>query len=91
MKCPLSTLLMLSAACSAAPTAEPPAPAAAVDAPGWLHTLPARGGELCAVGISGPTYYAEDARANSKANALSELSRAGHGLHARMHAPIEVT
>ena len=30
---------------------------------------------LCAMGVSGPTYYPEDALVNSKTQALSELGR----------------
>jgi hypothetical protein len=44
--------------------------------PTWISTLPKSNEDICAVGISGPTYYAEDARANSKAAAMTELARA---------------
>lgn len=44
--------------------------------PAWISTLPKSSKEICAIGISGPTYYAEDARANSKAAAMTELARA---------------
>ncbi|GEM_PF-1830235 len=44
-------------------------------APAWLNTVPASTQEICAIGISGPTYYAEDARARSQASAMAELSR----------------
>ncbi len=44
--------------------------------PVWLTEVQRGDNEMCAVGVSGPTYYAEDAQANSKANALTELGRA---------------
>jgi len=44
--------------------------------PTWVSQMPESKRELCAVGISGPTYYTEDARANSKAAAMTELARA---------------
>lgn len=44
--------------------------------PAWIAEVPQSRSELCAVGISGPTYYAEDARVNSKAAAMTELARA---------------
>ena len=43
--------------------------------PRWLDELPVSKEELCAVGVSGPSYYWEDALANSKALALTELAR----------------
>ncbi|MBI4003334.1 MAG: hypothetical protein HY348_16340, partial [Nitrospira defluvii] len=43
--------------------------------PGWLSTVPASTQELCAIGVSGPTYYLEDARARSQASAMTELAR----------------
>ena len=43
--------------------------------PLWLTKIPQESGNLCAMGISGPTYYAEDAVINSKTQALSELAR----------------
>jgi len=43
--------------------------------PGWINQLPERDGELCAIGVSGPTYYAEDARTNSLSLAKTELAR----------------
>lgn len=43
--------------------------------PDWVHRMPSTKDDLCAVGVSGPTYYAEDARANSKALAMTELAR----------------
>ncbi|MBP8116164.1 MAG: hypothetical protein KAY09_00400 [Nitrospira sp.] len=49
--------------------------AADPEAPAWLSAVPASTQELCAIGISGPTYYAEDARARSQASAMAELSR----------------
>ncbi len=44
--------------------------------PGWLDVVQRSSGELCAVGVSGPTHYVEDAQTNSKANAITELARA---------------
>lgn len=44
--------------------------------PAWLSVIPASTQEICAIGVSGPTYYAEDARAKSQASAMAELSRA---------------
>jgi outer membrane translocation and assembly module TamA len=38
--------------------------------------MPASAQEICAIGISGPTYYQEDARARSQASAMAELARA---------------
>lgn len=43
--------------------------------PRWLNTMPASTQELCAIGVSGPTYYPEDARARSQASAMTELAR----------------
>ena len=45
-------------------------------APSWLSRVPGGQHELCAIGVSGPTYYKEDAMAHSKAQAITELSRA---------------
>lgn len=47
----------------------------AESSPAWISTVPGSQHEICAIGISGPTYYAEDARANSKAAATAELAR----------------
>lgn len=44
--------------------------------PAWVSQIPESKRELCAVGVSGPTYYAEDARAYSKDAAMVELARA---------------
>jgi len=44
--------------------------------PAWLSAIPASTQEICAIGISGPTYYPEDARARSQASAMAELARA---------------
>jgi len=44
--------------------------------PGWVSEIPGSMKELCAIGISGPTLYPEDARARSKASAMTELARA---------------
>ncbi|MEX5213247.1 MAG: LPP20 family lipoprotein [Nitrospiraceae bacterium] len=49
--------------------------AGSLDAPKWVSELPAAERELCAIGISGPTYYPEDARARSQASAMAELAR----------------
>ncbi len=43
--------------------------------PAWLTDLPNESGKLCAMGVSGPTYYPEDSIVNSKTQALSELGR----------------
>ncbi len=43
--------------------------------PQWINQLPKNKAELCAIGASGPTYYAEDARSNSISLAKSELAR----------------
>ena len=44
--------------------------------PDWLdHPNPSRE-DLCAVGVSGPSYYLEDAIKSSQAQALTELARA---------------
>lgn len=47
----------------------------AANPPKWVHRMPSAKEDLCAVGVSGPTYYAEDARANSKSLAMTELAR----------------
>jgi len=44
--------------------------------PMWLSAVPVSSQEICAIGISGPTYYQEDARARSQASAMAELARA---------------
>lgn len=44
--------------------------------PVWIAKVPTSNSELCAVGLSGPTYYQEDARTYSKASAMTELARA---------------
>lgn len=44
--------------------------------PAWISEVPVSKSEICAIGVSGPTFYTEDARANSKATALTELARA---------------
>lgn len=46
------------------------------DAPRWVRVTPQPPHELCAVGVSGPTYYQEDAMVRSKAQAMTALSRA---------------
>ena len=62
--------LLLVAACAGRqlpPGTAPP--------PSWLDHLPASKEELCATGVSGPTFYPEDALANSTAQAFTELAR----------------
>lgn len=44
--------------------------------PVWLTEVQREADEVCAVGVSGPTFYTEDAQVNSKADALTELGRA---------------
>jgi len=44
--------------------------------PAWLDHIPPSKSELCATGVSGPTFYPQDALARSKSAALSELGRA---------------
>lgn len=44
--------------------------------PTWISEVPGSKKEFCAIGVSGPTFYAEDARANSKTSAMTELARA---------------
>ena len=44
--------------------------------PPWLDHIPPSKTELCATGVSGPTFYPQDALARSKSAALSELGRA---------------
>lgn len=44
--------------------------------PAWISDVPASQKEICGVGVSGPTYYAEDARTSSKTSAMTELARA---------------
>lgn len=44
--------------------------------PVWLSAMPTSTQEICAIGISGPTYYQEDARVRSQASAMTELARA---------------
>ena len=43
--------------------------------PPWLTNVSQGNGKLCAMGVSGPTYYPEDAIVSSKTQALSELGR----------------
>ena len=66
----MSGLLLGACAGSEKPPADAPVP------PAWLDALPASKEEICATGISGPTYYPQDALANSKANAFTQLARA---------------
>jgi hypothetical protein len=44
--------------------------------PPWISHVPFSNQEICAVGISGPTFYPEDARAHSTSLAMAELARA---------------
>ena len=44
--------------------------------PEWISHVPGATQELCAIGVSGPTYYHEDAKAASKTLALTALARA---------------
>ena len=44
--------------------------------PTWVNHVSELHEELCAVGVSGPTFYPEDARTQSQAMALTELARA---------------
>ncbi len=43
--------------------------------PGWLEKLPQKEGTLCAVGMSGPTYFTTDAKRLAAENARKELAR----------------
>jgi hypothetical protein len=60
------------AACSETPKPRPGTTAPPV----WLDHPPAVKSEICATGVSGPTFYSEDALAKSKSAALTELGRA---------------
>ena len=44
--------------------------------PAWISHVPGGADQVCAIGVSGPTFYSEDALARSKAQAMTELSRA---------------
>ena len=44
--------------------------------PEWVSHMPGATQELCAIGVSGPTYYHEDAKTASKSLAMTELARA---------------
>ena len=68
--------LFLCAALLAACSTAPKAPAGSHPPPTWLDHLPSSKSELCATGVSGPTYYQQDALARSKSSALNELGRA---------------
>jgi hypothetical protein len=50
--------------------------AAGAGPPDWLDHPQISKAELCATGVSGPTYYPQDAVARSRAAALNELGRA---------------
>lgn len=43
--------------------------------PTWINQVPGQSEGLCAIGVSGPTFYPEDARAKSQSQALTELAR----------------
>ena len=43
--------------------------------PRWINQMPENDVELCAIGVSGPTYYVEDARTHSISLAKTELAR----------------
>lgn len=58
-------MLVLSAGCAGQ---APP--------PEWVSHMPGPKQELCAIGVSGPTYFHEDAKAASKSLAVTELARA---------------
>lgn len=80
------TGLLVLAGCAAAPepvtqdmTGSPP--------PAWLDHPPVSKDELCAIGVSGPSYYPEDAVSNSKAMALVELAR---GLEVKIKSKLRV-
>lgn len=46
--------------------------------PGWVLKVPGEKDRLCAVGVSEPTYFREDARKYASENARSELARTIH-------------
>jgi hypothetical protein len=48
---------------------------ASSEPPMWINQVPGQSEGLCAVGVSGPTYYAEDARSQSQSLAFTELAR----------------
>jgi hypothetical protein len=52
-----------------------PLPPSGTPPPAWLDRLPASQEELCAVGVSGPAYYQQDALAKSTSLGFTELSR----------------
>ncbi|MDA0739783.1 MAG: hypothetical protein O3A59_12715 [Nitrospirae bacterium] len=47
-----------------------------MEPPTWISHVPGGTDEVCVIGVSGPTFYSEDALARSKAQAMTELSRA---------------
>ena len=63
--------LLAGAGCGGGPSVE----RAGDPPPSWLRNLPQENGKLCAMGVSGPTYYPEDSIIHSKTQALSELGR----------------
>jgi len=72
----VATLLCVAGVLVGAACAGNPSPVKADVPPAWLDRVPGSNEELCAVGVSGPTYYPQDALAQSKAQAMTELSRA---------------
>ncbi len=78
----LAAVLLLTAC-----VGRPLPPTARAEPPSWLDQLPASKENLCAIGLSGPTYYPEDAVANSKAQAFTELAR---GIQVRVKSDMEI-
>jgi hypothetical protein len=74
-----STLgLMLLLSCSESPRikTDPVLPSSSAPLPpAWLDHPQISKDEICAIGVSGPTYFVEDALAASKAQAYTELGR----------------
>lgn len=71
--------LVLLAGCQTTPVSP--------ESPAWLGKVPGGQHELCAIGVSGPTYYSEDALVRSKAQAMTELSRT---LEVRIKADMQI-
>ena len=46
------------------------------EAPGWVEEVPKVPGQICAVGVVGPTFYRQDGRINAAEAARAELGRA---------------
>jgi hypothetical protein len=70
-----SMIVFLAFSCLTACTAAPKR-AAGTGPPDWLDHPQISKAELCATGVSGPTYYPQDAVARSRTAALNELGRA---------------